>query len=199
MFSIKKAAAALCLSGFVIGGTATAALASTTADSQTTTTAQSQTFQVVGSWCGYQVFRAPNGLFVRTGPGRNYKIIGSLANRQKTTGDCATVRGWVHLSNKFNHWHSPASARGWSDGYYLAKPAAVMSWCGYQVYRAPNGLYVRTGPGQAYKIVGGLRNGQWTTGDCAAVKGWIHLSNKYNHYHSPASARGWSAGRYLRR
>jgi len=196
MINIRKAAAALCLSGFVIGGTATAALASTASTSRATT---AQSTQAVGTWCGYQVFRAPNGLFVRTGPGRNYKIIGSLANGQKTTGDCAAVNGWINLSNKYNHSHSPASARGWSDGYYLRKPATAMTWCGYQVYLAPNGLFVRTGPGRTYKVTGSLANGQWTTGACAAVKGWIHLSNKYSHWHSPASARGWSDGHYLRK
>jgi uncharacterized protein YgiM (DUF1202 family) len=196
MINFRKAAAALCLSGFVIGGTATAALASTASTSRATTP---QSVQAVGTWCGYQVFRAPNGLFVRTGPGRNYKIIGSLANGQKTTGDCAAVNGWIHLSNKYNHWNSPASTRGWSDGYYLTKPAAPMTWCGYQVYQAPNGLYVRTGPGRSYKVIGGLANGQWTTGSCSAVRGWVNLSNKYNHYHSPASARGWSDGHYLRK
>jgi uncharacterized protein YgiM (DUF1202 family) len=199
MINIRKAAAALCLSGFVIGGTATTAFASTTSTAQTTATTQS--VQVVGTWCGYQVVRAPNGLYVRTGPGTGYRVIGGLANHQWTTGSCSSVRGWVNLSNKFNHYHSPSSARGWSDGYYLAKkgskPSTVGYWCGYRVYQAPNGLYVRTGPSTVYRVIGGLANGQWTTGSCSTVRGWVHLSDRYNHYSSPWNARGWSYGHYL--
>lgn len=201
MINIRKTAAALCLSGFVIGGTATAAFASTTSTAQATATTQS--VQVVGTWCGYQVVRAPQGLYVRTGPGTGYRVIGSLRNGQRTTGDCAKVRGWVHLSNKYNHYTSARGARGWSYGSYLAsKPAkrtVTTYWCGYRVYQAPNGLYVRTGPGRTYRVIGGLANGQRTTGSCSTVRGWVHLSSKYNHYHSPRNARGWSDGHYLRK
>jgi uncharacterized protein YgiM (DUF1202 family) len=202
MFNIKKAVAAVALSGAVLGGTATTAFASTSATSGAhTATAATQGMQLIGSWCGYQVFRAPNGLYVRTGPGTGYRVIGSLWNGQWTTGSCTKVRGWVHLSNKYNHWYSPRSARGWSYGGYLRSTAKVkpVYWCGYQVYRAPNGLYVRTGPSTMYRVIGGLANGQRTTGSCAMVRGWVHLSDKYNHYHSPRNARGWSYGHYLRR
>jgi uncharacterized protein YgiM (DUF1202 family) len=199
MFKIRKAAAALCLSGLVIGGTATAAFASTASASRAAAPAQSA--QVVGTWCGYQVVRAPNGLFVRSGPSTRYRVVGGLADHQRTTGDCTSMGAWIHLSNKYNHYHSPSSARGWSDGYYLSKTAktTTMYWCGYRVYQAPNGLYVRTGPGRTYRVIGGLANGQRTTGSCGTVRGWVHLSSKYNHYHSPKNARGWSDGRYLRK
>ncbi len=210
MINIRKAAAALCLSGFVIGGTATTAFAATASTSQATVTSEAsisstattiaQDTQVVGSWCGYQVVRAPNGLYVRTGPGRGYRVIGSLRNGAWTTGSCAKVRGWVNLSDKFNHWTAPKTARGWSDGYYLQqKPATVTYWCGYRVTSAPNGLYVRSGPGKGYWVIGGLANGQRTTGDCGTVRGWVHLSDKYNHYRSPWNARGWSYRHYLRK
>lgn len=216
MINIRKATAALCLSGFVIGGTATTAFAATASTSQASVTSEAtitseatvtseatatvQATQVVGYWCGYQVVRAPNGLYVRTGPSKGYRVVGSLWNGQWTTGSCAKWRGWVNLSDKYNHWTAPSSARGWSYGYYLQqKPTTVTYWCGYQVFRAPNGLYVRTGPGRSYRIVGGLANGQWTTGSCATVRGWVNLSSKYNHYHSPKNARGWSDGHYLRK
>jgi uncharacterized protein YgiM (DUF1202 family) len=212
MINIRKAAAALCLSGFVIGGTATTALASTASTSQATTIAQATSTaqaattsqatsiaQADGYWCGYQVFRTSHGLYVRSGPGTYYRILGGLFNGQRTTGSCATVRGWVNLSNKYNHYGSPVSWRGWSYGYYLHKPSAPVYWCGYQVILAPRGLFVRSGPGTYYRILGGLFNGQRTTGSCATVRGWVNLSNMYNHYGSPVSWRGWSYGYYLRK
>ena len=101
MISFKKAAAALCLSGVVMGGTATTAFAATASTPQSGSSAQA--FQVVGKLCGYQVVRAPNGLYVRTGPSTMYRVVGGLMNGQHTTGDCAAVRGWIHLSNKYNH------------------------------------------------------------------------------------------------
>jgi uncharacterized protein YraI len=124
--------------------------------------------------------------------------VGSLRNGAWTTGACAKLRGWVHLSDKYNHWRAPSTARGWSDGSYLAKPV-TMSWCGYRVTGAPNGLYVRSGPGRGYWVIGGLANGQRTTGACGTTRGWVHLSDKYNHYHSAKTARGWSDGHYLRK
>ncbi|MGD0554750.1 MAG: hypothetical protein ABSA93_07205 [Streptosporangiaceae bacterium] len=200
MINVRKAAATLCLSGFVIGGTATTAFAATASTSQATvtseTTATVQATQVVGYWCGYQVVRAPNGLYVRTGPSQGYRVVGSLRDGAWTTGSCAKWRGWVHLSNKYTHWTAPKSARGWSYGYYLQKPV-TMSWCGYRVTSAPNGLYVRSGPGRGYWVIGSLANGQRTTGACGTVRGWVHLSDKYNHWHSPWNARGWSYRHYL--
>jgi uncharacterized protein YgiM (DUF1202 family) len=208
MINIRKAAVALCLSGFVIGGTAGTALASTASTSQATASAlsvqaqsviQAQSVQVVGYWCGYQVVRAPDGLYVRSGPSTYYRVIGGLWNGQWTTGSCAKVNGWVHLSSNYNHYWSPGWARGWSYGYYLSTPTPPVYWCGYQVYRAPDGLYVRSGPSTYYRVIGGLANGQWTSGSCAKVNGWVHLSSNYNHYWSPGWARGWSYGHYLHR
>lgn len=202
MINVRKAAVVLCLSGFVIGGTATTAMASTASASHATTRAQSA--QLVGYWCGYQVVRAPHGLFVRSGPSTGFRVLGSLRNGQLTTGSCAKTRGWVHLSNKYNHWHPPLSQRGWSSGNYLNRHKRVATtttiiFCGYRVSGAPSGLFVRNGPGRNFRVVGGLANGQRTTGSCGTVRGWVHLSNKYNHFHSPANARGWSSRHYLRK
>ena len=199
MIDIKKGAIALCLSGLAIGSTAGTALASTASTARATTAAQST--QVAKDWCGYKVIRARNGLYVRSGPNHVYRVVGSLNSGERTTGACAKVRGWVHLSSMYHHYaHVSKKARGWSYGYYLGGTMAANSWCGYQVFRAPQGLFVRTGPGRGYWVIGALRNGQWTTGSCATAHGWVHLSNKFIHYpHVSTNARGWSYGFYLRK
>ena len=118
MSNIKTAVATLCLSGLAIGGMAAPAFASTTSVSAAATISQ----PVLGaSWCQYRVVNARRGLYVRKGPSTRYEVIGGLLDSAKTSGDCGSTGGWVHLSWQFPHWYPPYSARGWSYGHYLRK------------------------------------------------------------------------------
>lgn len=200
MFDLKKGALALCLSGLAIASTAGTALASTASTaSATQTTATVQTATKAGTLCGYQVYRTRHGLFVRSGPGTGFRILGALNNNERTMGSCTTIRDWVHLSNMYHHYAGVSkNARGWSFGFYL-RNLSSSGLCGYQVYRAPSGLFVRTGPGTGFRVIGGLANGQHTTGSCTEDHGWVHLSNKFNHFSGSPNARGWSSGFYLRK
>jgi uncharacterized protein YgiM (DUF1202 family) len=200
MIDIKKGAIALCLSGLAIGSTAGAALASTASPAATTRATTVQAAQVSTSWCGYQVVRAPDGLFVRTGPSRVYRVVGALYNGEMTKGECAKVHDWVHLTDMYHHYAGVSkNARGWSYGYYLSS-LRTSSMCGYTVVRAPDGLFVRSGASREYRVVGALYNNERTTGSCSTTNGWVHLSDKYHHYAGvPSNARGWSYGYYLRK
>lgn len=60
--------------------------------------------------------------------------------------------------------------------------------CNYEVVNAPHGLNVRAGPGTQFRVLGVLRDHARATGECGAVRDWIHLFTPI---------RGYSFARYL--
>jgi SpoIID/LytB domain protein len=95
-------------------------------------------------------------LNIRSGAGTTYTVVGSLKHGQAftITGESGS---WYTLS--YNGKTAYVSKSYVTKGAASATPPAVTTGQTGTVYNAPQGLYVRTGPGTNYKILGGLANG----------------------------------------
>lgn len=69
------------------------------------------------AWCT-TVKNAPNGLTIRSGPGTNYRAIGSLANGQRVEVDCWGTGTSVNGYNIWTRLYSPGG-NAWVSDYYL--------------------------------------------------------------------------------
>lgn len=108
-------------------------------------------------------------LNVRSGPGTNYAIVGTLAK--------GTVVNTVSTSGSWTQINSPKT--GWVASQYLTNTPHTTS---YTRYVNASSLNVRSGPGTGYSIVGTLSNGTavtvtGTSGDWSKISspkaGWV--------------------------
>lgn len=115
-----------------------------------------------------QVELTSGTLNVRSGPGTNYKIIGSLKDQTKVTVYTQTKNGWSEIL--YNKKKSFVSSK------YL-RSASITSTAGV-VELTSGTLNVRSGPGLSYKKMGSLKNGSKITVYNRLKSGWSEI--KYN-------------------
>lgn len=116
---------------------------------------------------GYVTITASSGLYVRSGPGTGYAVVGGLPNGS-VVYTYGSSNGWYRVSG------------GWIAGDYTSPGGGGggggSSPDGYVTVDTPIGLYVRSGPGTGYSIVGGLSDGDTVyTSDYS--NGWYRISS----------------------
>jgi peptidoglycan hydrolase-like protein with peptidoglycan-binding domain len=132
------------------------------------------------------VVTSTEGLNIRSGPGTNYAVTGSLANGAVVSTTGAYSNGWAKLSA--GGWVSttytregggPVSAA--STGYTSTSYASTSysnSASARTVVVATNGsgLNIRSGPGQGYAVIGSLADGAAVGINGIPSNGWVQLS-----------------------
>lgn len=118
------------------------------------------TFSDNGELGNYKV--TASALNVRTGAGTNYSVLGSIkmdtVHYVYEIQDLGPGNAWAKISYNGQY--------GWVNMSHLVKTNSVVAdskptdFGIYEVFNAPSGLNVRSGPGTSYSILGSLKNGQ---------------------------------------
>lgn len=126
---------------------------------------------------GYVTVTAGSGLYVRSGPGSGYSVVGGLPYGS-VVYTYSYSNGWYRVSGGWiaADYTSPGGGGGGGGGGGAD---------GYVTVDAPIGLYVRSGPGTGYSVVGGLSDGEtvytyeYSNGWYRTSSGWISADYVY--------------------
>lgn len=133
---------------------------------------------------GYQVRVKVTDLYIRQGPGTNYKKQGFIEPGKYTIVEEATGKG-------AKLWGRLKSGAGWIALDYTEKVEAPAAFQSYGATVTPsNGLNVRTGPGTGHKILGALSQGTKIT-ILEEANGWGRITYK--------GQEGWCSLTYTRK
>ena len=123
-------------------------------------------------------------LRLRSGPGTNHPVIGTLARNAILQSDEAR-EDWVHVTTADNK-------TGWCHRGYLELIEETPPSPTQETYRVDAGtLNVRQGPGTHYTVIGSLKKGEVVQGlAISADKQWAQVRK-------PGGVTGWASSRYL--
>jgi peptidoglycan hydrolase-like protein with peptidoglycan-binding domain len=127
---------------------------------------------------GYVTITAGSGLYVRSGPGTGYSVVGGLPYGS-VVYTYGYSNGWYRVSGGWIAADYTSSGGSGNSGGGGGSPD------GYVTVDTSIGLYVRSGPGTGYSVVGGLSNGEtvytyeYSNGWYRIASGWISAAYVY--------------------
>lgn len=133
-------------------------------------------------------------LNIRSGPGTNYGIVGTLNNGDKVTIVTDASNGWIQVQTS-------AGVRGYCSADYInATNTGETNGSGNNNSSSPNNpkatvkvngsLNIRSGPGTNYAVTGTLKQGEQVTVLGTPTNGWVQIQTS-------AGVKGYCSTEYL--